>query len=172
MGWTAPRTWIDEVSDASDFNEQIRDNLLALKSPPTSHYEANELSDYNSTSATYADIDTDWNFTMNTNGGDILIGLIGSAGTAITNALIDVEVDGSRIANNTSGGILQVNLQTQLMHTGFLRWIRGLAAGSHTFKLQWKIVTAGGSNAVNMWAGAGTGSGRDLHPRFWVREVS
>ena len=42
----------------------------------------------------------------------------------------------------------------------------GLAAGTHTFKLQWKT----GAATATMYAGAGTPN-LDVHPQFWAREV-
>lgn len=169
MAWTTPKTWTNVLSSAADFNEQIRDNLLALKQPPTAHYEANESSDYNTFSTTYANIDSDWSFTVTTHGGDVLIGLAAVASTIGAFALLDVVVDGTRIANNTSGGIRRIELSSG-GNVSFLRWIRGLSAGSHTFTLQWKH-SSGGVNSATMRAGSGLAA-QDVHPRFWVREVS
>lgn len=169
MGWTTPITWTNDVSDAADFNEQIRDNLLALKQPPTAHHEADEASLYQTFSTTYGNIDAsgDWTFTFSTNGGDVLIGLaaVASGGTF---GLLDVSVDGTRIANDTNGGIRKILGGNR--NVSFLRWIRGLGAGSHTFIMQWKHST-GGVNTATMQNGAGT-LNNDTHPRFWVREVS
>jgi hypothetical protein len=171
MGWTTPISWTNILSDASHFNEQIRDNLLALKQPPTAHYEANESSNFLTFSTTYDDVDnvgSQWTFTFTTNGGDVLIGLAATGRSISSFSLLDVSVDGTRIANNASGGIRQIT--GTFMNVSFLRWIRGLSAGSHTFILQWKHNT-GGANFGQIPAGAGT-SGSDVHPRFWVREVS
>lgn len=168
MAWTEPITWTNVLSDASDFNEQIRDNLLALKQPPTSHYEANELSNYSTFSTTYANLDSDWSFSFSSNGGDLLIGLAACA-TGLDFGLLDVLIDSTRIANNTSGGIRKI-VSSNTTNVSFLRWVRGLPAGTYTITLQWKN-NSGGANSNTMRAGAGTVN-EDVHPRFWVREVS
>ncbi len=49
----------------------------------------------------------------------------------------------------------------------FVRLVTGLSAGSHSFKLRWKTSAA----TATLLAGAGT-SGKDVHPQFWVREIS
>jgi hypothetical protein len=171
MAWTDAITWTNILSDAAHFNQQIRDNLLALKQPPTSHYEANELSDYTTSSTTYGTIDSDWGFTLTTHGGDILIGLASSGSSSGSYSLLDVLVDGTLIANNSGGGIREIPQLALNANISFLRWVRGLSAGSHTFTLQWKHNT-GGANVATIRAGAGTAGKLDIHPRFWVREVS
>ena len=51
MAWTAPKTWADdELVTANVMNTHIRDNLNALKTPPSDHYKLNEASDYTTTS--------------------------------------------------------------------------------------------------------------------------
>src|SRR5689334_4136609 len=74
MPWTTPRTWVNnEPLTASDMNAHIRDNLNALKSPATDHYEANESSNYTTTSTTFVSIDaTNLSLDITTMGGDIL----------------------------------------------------------------------------------------------------
>lgn len=175
MAWTAPVTWSDVVSDASDFNEQIRDNLLALKQPPTSQYEANQVSNYttNSTSGTYAYVDnTNFSLSITTTGGDVMVGFIGSGNALSTRGgVIDIEVDGTRLLDPEIAGINQIPISTSAAVLSFFRIIRGLSAGLHTFKLVWSVVSGSGAQSIQIWAGAGTAN-YDLHPRFFVREIS
>ena len=56
---------------------------------------------------------------------------------------------------------------TAAQAVSFTRLITGLSAGEHTFKLRWRVT--GGTGYI--YAGAGT-SGYDVHPQFWVREMS
>jgi hypothetical protein len=169
--WTTPKTWnTGDPLTASDMNTHIRDNFEFVKTPPTGYYKANEASDYTTTSSSFANVDaTNFVQTITTAGGDVLVGFSGTIkhSTAGQNVYLDVEVDGVRAAGDD--GMLQVSCPgtNYAFNATFVRMIRGLSAGSHTFKLQWKTSAA----TATMFAGAGT-SGSDLHPEFWVREVS
>ena len=173
MAWTTPKDWTtDELVTASDLNTHLRDNLNALKSPPSAHFEANESSDYATTSGSFADVDATagkMSLTITTNGGDVLVHFHGSVEHSAGGVGIhfDVAVDGTRTAGDD--GIVRVRAQTSTdtMAVSFTRLIAGLIAGSHTFKLQWKV--AGGT--ATLFAGAGT-SAKDVHPQFWAREIS
>ena len=172
--WTTPKTWqTGETLVASDMNTHIRDNLGALKAPPTDTYELNQGSDYTTTSTSFVDVDaTNLALTITTTGGDVLIGFYGSLRAA---ALLAVYFDvHESVANARIGGddgIIVTGLGAYAglynqLSVQFVRLVTGLAAGSHTFKLQWKVNTS----TVTLLAGAGT-SGGDVHPQFWVREV-
>lgn len=169
MAWTEPITWSNVLSDASDFNEQIRDNLLALKQPPTAHYEANQGSNY-STSGTWANIDgTNWSYNFTSEGGDLLLGFIGSFNTSTGAAVLDVLLDGSRIKNSV-GGIAIAFSNNGFRRCSFLYLVQNVAAGAHTISLQWQL-SSSPTGSLILYAGAGTAN-YDLHPRFWVREIS
>lgn len=171
MAWTTPRTWVTgELVTATIMNTHIRDNLNALKAPPTDSHVVNEASDYTTTSTSFVDVDaTDLALTITTTGGDVLVHFHGSVyrnGGSSRMVFLDVDVDGARTAGDD--GIVATMADTDLKpHAiGFTRYISGLSAGSHTFKLQWKV-----DGAALMSSGAGTAN-NDLHPQFWVREVS
>lgn len=170
MTWTTPRTWADEeLVTANLMNTHIRDNLNALKSPPSDNYEANEASDYTTTSTSFVDLDaTKFSLTITTTGGDVLVGFNGNFKcTASTVAFLDIDVDGSRVGGDDGIKVFDVNASIAGAFPSFARLITGLSAGTHTFKLQWRT----GSGTLTMYAGAGT-SNADVHPQFWVREVS
>jgi hypothetical protein len=78
---------------------------------------------------------------------------------------LDLDVDGVRHAGDD--GLTRIDTITAPV--SFVRLIRGLTPGSHTFRLQWRV--SSGANAT-LYAGAGTSPQLDLHPQFWVREVS
>lgn len=170
MGYTTPRTWNAETVTNEKWIVELKDNLNAIKDPPSQNYEANEGTDYTKTLAAWANVDTDYNFSITTTGGDVLIGFMGtllvSGGGLSKVGYLDVAVDGTRIINTTDGG-LGVVLITGLV--SFTRLVTGLAAGVHTFNLQWK--PEDGANTITLYAGAGTAS-YDLHPQFWVRELT
>jgi hypothetical protein len=173
MSWTEPKTWTNEPLVAGDLNTHLRDNLEALKEPPTAHYELNESADYSVTSTSFVNVDgTKLSLTISTSGGDVMLAFHGfvRAGTNSDTLYFDVEMDGARIGGD-DGIIAAMRAASGGTPTripvSFVRLVTSLAAGSHTFKLQWKV--SGGTG--ELYAGAGT-SGVDLHPQFWVREVS
>lgn len=168
MAYTTPKTWTNEPLVASDLNTHLRDNMEALKDPPSANYELNESSDYSTTSASFVDVDgTNLSLAVTTTGGDLMVhfhGSINNAGGFAT--LLDLDIDGSPVAGDD--GIITVKgASTDIIAACFTRLITGLSAGAHTIKLQWKVL---GSTST-LYAGAGT-SNKDVHPQFWVREVS
>lgn len=177
MAWTTPKTWTTgEPLTAGDLNTHLRDNLEALRQPPTAHYEPDETSDYSTTSGTFVDVDsTNLALTITTNGGDVLVGFHGSAGGVAGSGgmrylQFDVEVDSERVAGDD--GIVALGVpgsSTVISPISFARLVTGLAPGGHTFKLQWRRNNTGLTGTL--YAGAGT-SGLDVHPQFWVQEVS
>ena len=163
--WTTPKTWsTGEALAASDMNTHIRDNLGALKAPPTDAYVCDEASDYQTNQTTFVDVDsTNLSLTITTTGGDVMIGFHGHVHANGGNCSFDVAIDGVRDGGD-DGYILVYNAYRSPVN--FVRLVQGLDAGSHTFKLQWKV-TAG---SATLYAGAGTGN-HDVHPQFWVREI-
>lgn len=167
--WTTPKTWnTGDPLTASDMNTHIRDNLEYLKSPVTASYKANEAADYQTTSTSFVYVDgTNLALTITTTGGLVMVGFVGSlAVSASVNVNMDIEVDGVRQGGDD--GYFAYNTNTLEGQVGFVIPISGLSAGSHTFKLMWKTA----SGTATMRAGAGTSTGRDVHPVFSVREVS
>lgn len=164
MAWTSPKTWTAEVLTSSDLNTHLRDNLNALKSPPTDSYTFNEASDYQTSSSSYSNVDgTDLSFTITTYGGDIFFYFSGTTSTSAGQIFFDVTVDGTRYGGDD--GLCRV--PNTLTTTTLLVYITGVAAGSRTFALQWKC----SSGTATLYAGAGTAS-NDVHGQAWVREMS
>lgn len=170
--WTPPRTWATgELVTAALLNAHLRDNLEFLKTPPTGAYTLNETADYTTTSTAFVDVDAArLALTLVTAGGDVLVGFTGTFGRSGVTLLIylDVEVDGARLAGDD--GLLFEQFGTGGANDKVLHFValkRGLPAGSHTFKLQWRVNTG----LATLYAGAGT-LNKDVHPQFWAREVS
>lgn len=176
MGWTTPQNWTAVPFTVSNLNTQIRDNLEALKNPPSEYYNADESSNYSTTSLTFTNVDgtdTEGKFrhTITTAGGDVFVHLhcnvITSAGA--DRVFFDVTVDGTAIGG-TDGiiGAAVPGTTAPGIPVSFTRLIPGLSAGSHVFRLQWKVDSG---TTVTLYAGAGTVQG-DMIPQFWVREMS
>lgn len=165
--WTAPKTWADgNLVDEDDLNTHLRDNLIALKEPPTDHYEPDEASDYTTTSTSFVDVDsTNLRLDITTTGGDVLVGFDGVVQNSTGNVRFEVDIDGSPLAGDE--GIVKCNPGSD-MHVSFVRLVTDLSSGSHTFKLQWRV---GSGSTGKLYAGAGS-VGSDNHPQFWVREAS
>ncbi len=168
MAWITPKDWaVDEQLTASKLNTHLRDNLNALKAPPSDNYECNEGSDYSTNGTSFADVDgTNLSLTITTTGGDVMVGFHGTFQAATQGTFyLDVYVD-SADDGGDDGYLVQTIAANTPNSVSFVRLITGLSAAAHTFKLRWK--TNGVS--VTLFAGAGT-SNRDVHPQFWVREI-
>lgn len=173
MAYTTPKTWSSELVTVTDMNTYIRDNMLALKDPPSDNYESDEGADYTTTSTGWAQVDADWALTITTTGGDVMLGFVCSADNNTAGEQLYFNVYVSSLATRVVGddGICTFEMPTSTTSrpqvVSFMFLLTGLSAGSHTFTLQWKV--SGGTGKI--YAGAGT-SGYDVHPQFWAREVS
>ena len=173
--WTEPKTWVnDQPLTADDLNTHLRDNLLALKEPPTAIYQLDESADYSTTVTDFVDVDpVKLALTLTTSGGDVLIGfggLVQQASGTVGRVYFDVAVDGQRIG--TDDGLIAVvtnanDLTGDLLESlAFTVWRTNLPAGVHTFTLQWK------TNGADYLLLAGPSSPYAIHPQFWAREIS
>lgn len=166
MTYTAPTTFTDTVATTSEFNTYIRDNERALKDPPSQNYEANELGDYSVSGDVWTDL-TNMEGAIDTTGGDIFVGVTFSGKITSSPAFINIELDGTRIVDNaTRSGVCTVDSTSPNLHS-FVWLITGLSAGSHTVKIQARV----NLGTLTIYAGAGTAN-YDIHPQFWVRELT
>lgn len=167
--WSLPRTWATgELVTASLLNTHLRDNLEFIKTPPTAAYILNESGDYTTTSTSFVNVDgTKLALTITTAGGDVLVGFCGSILQSAATVFFDVEVDGARTAGDDGLCVITPSSASARMNATCFKLIQGLSPGVHTFKLQWKV----NSGTATLFAGAGTSNG-DIHPQFFVREVS
>lgn len=174
MAWTDPKTWTSEPLTSSDLNTQLRDNMEALKLPPTAHYDPQETADYTTTSTAFVDVDsTNLSLTItlgDVDDSDVMIGFHATVNSNTDSRVyFDIDVDGTRLGNPDGIIFVQRNDTADAFDhmVSFVRLVTGLSAGSHTFTLQWKV----SSGSATLHAGAGTAN-RDVIPQFWVREVS
>ena len=167
--WSSPRSWsVGELVSASLLNSHLRDNLEFLKTPPTAAYALNESGDYTTTSTSFVNVDgTKLALTITTAGGDVLVGFCGSILQSAASVFFDVDVDTIRTGGDDGLCVVSPSSASQRFNATFFKLIQGLSAGVHTFKLQWKV----NSGTATLFAGAGTANG-DIHPQFFVREVS
>lgn len=155
---------------AADWNELVND-IIALKDPPSDNYEADEGADWTTTNTTFGDIDdtgSEFTLSITTTGGDVMVGLVGSAemSTSAQHVSFNLDVDGSPEAAD-DGLFGSTGPSAVPFNVSFTYLVTGLTAGAHTIKLQWKV--SGGT--ATFYTGAGT-TDLDYHPQFWVREVS
>ncbi len=168
---------LGDLIDETTFN-QILANLRALYNAPSNSYRADEPSDYTTTSTSFTNVDgTNNKFSQQITLdalGDVLVGFTGimniTAASGSRSLFLDFTVDGAR--QGLDDGILFIGPSSgstdQL--TSFTWLVRNLAAGTHTFNLQWRVTTSGASPVGTLYAGAGTSS-KDIHPQFWVKKI-
>jgi len=160
MTWTTPKTdWNTGELVAATHLNAIGENLVALKQPPTAVYTT--TADIEGRNEAFLDVDSDnLSLTITTTGGDVLVHFHGSMERInYDNSMVycDVAVDGARQGEDL--GIVRAYVNSDDRAVSFTHLIQNLAAGSHTFKLQWKIQyrTVG----IKLFAGA----------QFWAREI-
>ena len=172
MVWTPPKTWSNEPLIAGDMNTHLRDNLSILKDPPSDAYTIDDSADYTTNSTSFIDVDGNFELTIETGGGDVMIGFCAMVlmNTSSTVVSFDVDIDGVR--HGGDDGITGISFYNSgafaKYPVSFVILVEGLDEGSHTFTLQWKCSAA---NTATLYAGAGT-TNLDHHGQFWVREVS
>ena len=161
MAWTTPKTdWeTGELIAASDFNA-VNENLATLKNPASAIYTTTE--EIRVVGDEFADLDsTNLNLTITTTGGDVLVHFDGAMARNVSSnrCHFDIDVDGIRQGGDIGLTHIDVVHGDRRHSVSFDRFVQGLSAGSHTFKLQWK--------------GNNSGRGIILYPgaQFWVREI-
>lgn len=169
--WTQPKTWTNEPLIAGDLNTHLRDNLEALKAPPTDTYVLNESGDYSSASTSWVDINaTTLSLDITTSGGDILVHFHGSfrpCSNAGEFMYLDITRNGSRVGGDDGMlAVMRLVSAAPIQVVTFSRLLTGIPAGTHQIRLQWRM-SAGTSV---LYTGAGTAT-LDLHPQFWAREI-
>lgn len=147
MIWTAPRTWMTgEIVAAAMMNTHVRDNLDFLKGQvdaPLNAAYAGSPAIPSTTSGSFADVHANYVITLTTTGAPLLLGFSGTWKSASSGAdcCLDVSIDGTRIGHSSYGlTYMQAPTADQALPFSHLRVI-SLAAGSHTFRLQWRVST-------------------------------
>lgn len=175
MAWTTPQTWVDdELVTASDLNTHLRDNLNALKAPPTAYAVRDNLGDYSTTATDFELIDnTNLKLTLTTHGGDVFVWLLGTFyhATSGGRVYLDIQVDGSgRLMSTYAGGLASDTLESsERLITLPPILVSGLSAGEHTFSPMWR--TNSGTLFLRSDSGASQAY-RQVAVHFYAREIS
>lgn len=149
--------------------EQLRSILYDQGNPPFAIYDRPTTDPNLTTTVTAASFgamdDTIGKFglTIVTKGNPVLLGFRGmiTHNTATNYAVLDVDVDGALIVGGAGSGLLThyYAATTDYWDATFSHIITGLAAGSHTFKMRWRVT-------------AGTATLQAAHKtQFFVREL-
>lgn len=158
MAWTTPKTWATEPLTSTDMNTHIRDNLNALKAPPTDTHKIDNATNYTTALTGWRDVDaTDFNVSITTTGGDVLIGGYFVMFNASNLVSWDIEVDGVRWGGDDGIGFAPSSTYAHICPNIL---VTGLSSGVHTFKLVWNA--AGGTSTLYAV---------DYHGQFWAREI-
>lgn len=173
MGWNSPATRVTgELITAAIWNSDIADNLNYLLNRPSGQQNADEVSNYSTSSTGFVDIDsTDLALTVETHAGVAYVHFEGSikiAGSGSELGYLEVVVDGVQVAGDSGIMCIQrsTNFNDVYVPFSFTRRVPGLSNGSHVFKVQWKV----SAGTATLTIAAGTGSAPDIHPQFWVKE--
>lgn len=161
--WSTPKTWeTGTLVTASDLNTHLRDNLEALKNPPTVMHRFTPNPVVQITSTTFVDIDASLNFSLPTKGGALMIGLVGrvyhNPGTN-TDCYFDININGA--SQGGTDGVLWLLGPNAYQLPFSVVWLTDpIEAGTQTVKIQCRR-GSGNTNPVKIY---------DLFA--WVREVS
>lgn len=146
MAWTTPKTWsVDELLSAANYNTHIRDNLNALKAPPSHVIERDNTALYSTTSTTMVAVDTtNLRASITTTGGDVWVhftGTIHADAATGRRAYFDLSIDGAAaryVGQGYAGGYCGGAVTSTIAQLVSIDWlITGLAAGAHTFDIMW-----------------------------------
>ena len=126
--------------------DALRGNLEYLLDPNHQRIRRDDAGDYATTSTVFVDVDaTHLTLTLETHGGPVLVFLTGTASMSGVGSLtyFDVAVDGVRAGTPSASGAGLTTFTSPAASTqhnvSFSFLVTGLAAGVHTFKLQWRV---------------------------------
>lgn len=156
MAWTTPITWaIRDAITMVKLNAHLRDNMNYLFARNKHVLTIISGSDLTTTSTTYGAVD-DAQFTLTldvTDGAELEFNLLGNYAHSVLNGTVNFDIimdDVTYLSNMTATpithGIWRGRAQaaaaiSQLGGNPF--YVSNIAAGVHTFKLRWKVTTAG-----------------------------
>jgi hypothetical protein len=125
--------------------DAIRGNIEYLLDPNHARTRRDTAS-YTTTSTTFVDVDaTNLAISLETHGGPVLVSVAGAASMTGVGALtyFDLEVDGVRQGSASGSGAGLVAFTSPAAshqhNISLAHLVTGLAAGTHTFKLQWRV---------------------------------
>lgn len=172
MAYTIPKTWaVDELLGATDMNTYVRDNVAALKNPPSflTAFASGALV-LSTTATTFTAISSALSASLGTYGGDIMVFIqLQLAGDTDTRRIsLDWLVNGTALYGAYAFGAGRARPGATTATTGNTTvfgplLVTGLASGTHVFQPVWK------TDAGTAFTWATTGAAPII---MWVREVS
>lgn len=154
MGWTNPKTWLNEPLLKDDLNTEVRDNLKFLHHDPQEYHP--NTSNYTTTSTILVSIDSTpgtFKQTISSIGGKLLVYGTLSLSSNVTTGVFDfdIEVDGVSVTPGTYAFRFVLGTATIVQSKSFVYPIEGLSDGSHDVELKWAVVSGTGT----LYAGTG-----------------
>jgi hypothetical protein len=148
MPWTTPQTWTPgQVVAASDLNSNIRDNALYLfAGRPLGYIQRTGSADYSTSSTSFVDVDAA-NLILNltVSSGRVLLLATGTLVNPVNSGIaFDFILDSTTRAGGANGVLLSESNNNAQIFTA-LGLFTGLAAGAHTFKLQYRALSGTGT---------------------------
>lgn len=137
MAWTTPKTWVAVTElGAGDLNTYVRDNLLALKTPPSNAVDTDVLA--STTSTSFVDVNASTlALAITTAGGNIRVNFVGYGYMSAAGNLGGVTL--SLDAVDVLGTSFITVLSTSYISSCSFSWLlTSVAAGAHTVTLRFK----------------------------------
>lgn len=163
MAWTVPMTWTNGLLVTNThLNTHVRDNLNALKNPPTATVQPATLTPATTSTSFVTVQGTFFNHSLTTAANAAVLCAFQGVITSSTNATVSftLEVDGSYVSGASTHGVWKfVNVGTGGAGVSLIWLVQGLSAAAHTFELFWKT-------------SAGTLTLEPYTNMYWVREIS
>jgi hypothetical protein len=155
----------------AQFNQQIRDNLLALKNPPTQ--VASPSDNYTTSSTTFVDVDTDdFRCDVTLAGTVALVWFVCAVQHTDTNGSINFNISVDNVDQYGDDGIFGVRpMDFTTSHrtpVTIVHRLTGITPGTRTFRMRWKT---SGATATLLSHGASINGG-NFYTQFGVTELT
>lgn len=145
MAWTTPVTWVSQLVTVAQFNQQIRDNLNALKSPPSGlsyvsgrDYQIAGLGAF--TAVDTALVDGHFQHTVTIAGAVAKVELFGSIHPKVNNGAMafNIAVNGNGYFPSPGIGYFDMTaLSANIIPVQMSLILTGLTPGANTFRVDW-----------------------------------
>jgi hypothetical protein len=160
-----------ETIASATWGNIVKQDIEYFLARPNNSILRDNAASYSTTSTSFVDVDaTNLKHTISLASTKVLIGLSAAATIdALGWVAFDIDVDGTRFANAGTNGIAAFDIGGSASYPkncSFTVLITGLATGSHTFKLKWRV----NASTARLFSGGGTADNDSLI-NFWVLEV-
>lgn len=169
--WTSPTTWTASLVTVSQFNQQIRDNLLALKSPPAALAMPNNT--YTTSSTSFVDIDAnDFKCDVTVAGSIVFFWFVATVQHSDTGGIINFNISVDNVNQYGDDGIYALRpmdfTTSHRMPVTIVHRLSGITPGTRTFRMKWK--TSGATATLHAHGGAANGA--NAYAQFGVVEMT